>query len=89
VAARRAGKPSEAGPRYEFLSGGRLAARVHYVARRHLSMSHEQWDDLPWWQQIDYLIGLETDGLITLNEQDETDPVVELGMTVRTVHLPE
>jgi hypothetical protein len=43
--------------------------------RRHLSLSPEEWDDLPWWQQKMYLDGMVAEELVVLN-YGPSDPTV-------------
>ena len=41
---------------------------MYYLARRYLSMTPEEWDGLPWWQQRLYVEGYEQEGLVESSE---------------------
>lgn len=43
------------------------------MARRYLTLSPDEWDALPWWQQRVYLEGYEWEGLIEKNGESQDE----------------
>jgi hypothetical protein len=53
--------PGIRGRRYEVLTESEQQRKVWYLVRRHLGLSVEQWEALPWHVQLVYLEGLATE----------------------------
>ena len=53
------------------------------MARRHLGLSPEAWDALPWWEQKVYVDGYEWEGLIERSPASD-DPNIVSQQTYRT-----
>lgn len=65
-----------------------------YVVRRHLHLSIDEWEALPWYQQLVYLEGIEQefydpdyDGEYVDDSENLTD-VMSRGVTVKQIEAP-
>lgn len=51
-------------PRFETLIGGSGKAAQYYLAARYFHKTPDEWDAMPWYHTVNYLDGLEAQGII-------------------------
>ena len=83
--------------RYELITQSRTRRLVWYIVRRHLQFSIEEWEALPWYQQLVYLEGIQEE----FYQEDDSEPEREedvsgnwdalaaRGIPIRTVQASE
>lgn len=50
-----------------------------YLARRHLNLSPQQWDDLPWHEAKMYIDGFKEDGILQGGKGSNGQPGASAG----------
>ena len=83
--------------RYGLITESHSRRLTWYIVRRQLGFSIEEWEALPWYQQLVYTEGLkeefyredDSDREDEEDLSDNWDALVSRGIPVRTVQAPE
>jgi len=64
---------------------------IWYVVRRRLRFSIDEWESLPWWQQMVYLDGIHEEFYDSEDDDESSeslDDLQQMGVRVQSVPAP-